>query len=127
MENNKQNLANIIQSNECIIKICRDNYKGKSKDFFREISNMANNIIIKAKIELKDTFDIDYDSLKSKNEIIKQGSEIIINVNHMDGMKNSTGIVKDYSISAMLCDITMKDGMKMKDHKWVTNDEVTLK
>jgi predicted RND superfamily exporter protein len=127
MENNKQNLADIIQSNESVIKICRNNYNSKSKDFYKKISNMANEIILEAKKELKDNFKIDYDSSNAKNEIIKIGSKIIVNVNHMDGMKGSSAIVKDYSITAMLCDITMKDGMKMNNHKWVTNDEVSLK
>ena len=45
----------------------------------------------------------------------------------MDGMKGSTAIIKSYSLPANISDITMKDGMKMNNHKWLTNDEVKLK
>lgn len=39
-------------------------------------------------------------------------------------MKGSTATIKSYSLPANLSDITMKDGMKMNNHKWLTNDEV---
>jgi hypothetical protein len=45
----------------------------------------------------------------------------------MDGMKGGTATVKSYSMPAMLSDITMKDGMKMNNHKWLINNEVKLK
>jgi hypothetical protein len=76
---------------------------------------------------LKSKFSIDYNSTDAKAKVIKEGSEVEVLVNHMDGMKGSKAIVKSYSIPAMLSDITMKDGMKMLNHKWVTNDEVKLK
>lgn len=45
----------------------------------------------------------------------------------MDGMKGGTATIKSYSLPANISDITMKDGMKMNNHKWLTNDEVKLK
>ena len=76
---------------------------------------------------MKDTFSIDYDGADAKKKVIKEGSEVEVLVNHMDGMKGGTATVKSYSMPAMLSDITMKDGMKMNNHKWLINDEVKLK
>lgn len=77
--------------------------------------------------KLNDKFTIDYNSSTAKEKVIKEGSKVEVLVNHMDGMKGSDAIVKSYSLPAMMSDITMKDGMKMGDHKWLTNDEVKLK
>lgn len=67
------------------------------------------------------------DASDAPKKVIKEGSSVEVLVNHMDGMKGGTATVKSYSIPAMLSDITMKDGMKMQNHKWLTNDEVKLK
>ena len=76
---------------------------------------------------MKDNFSIDYDKDEAKSKVIKEGSNVEVLVNHMDGMKGGTATVKSYSLPAMLSDVVMKDGMKMPNHKWLTNDEVKLK
>ena len=83
--------------------------------------------ITEIKKKLKDTFSIDYDADTAKTKVIKEGSSVEVLVNHMDGMKGSTATIKSYSLPANISDITMKDGMKMNNHKWLTNDEVKLK
>lgn len=83
--------------------------------------------ITDAKKKLKDTFSIDYDADTAKTKVIKEGSSVEVLVNHMDGMKGGTATIKSYSLPANISDITMKDGMKMNNHKWLTNDEVKLK
>lgn len=123
----KQILANLIQANEIIVKIARQGYNDDSlKDYFVQQSLDAQSAADEAKKKLKDEFSIDYDAESAKKEVIKEGSTVEVLVNHMDGMKGSSAVVKSYSLPAMLSDITMKDGMKMNGHKWVTNDEVQL-
>jgi predicted RNA-binding protein with EMAP domain len=79
------------------------------------------------KKKLNDIYDIDYDAADTKNKLIKEGSEVEVLVNHMPGMKGGSATVKSYTIPAMLSDVTMKDGMKMNNHKWLINSEVKLK
>lgn len=97
------------------------------KDWAIKKSLEARGNFNEANQKLKDLFSIDFTSVDAKESIIKEGSEVEVLVNHMDGMKGSKAIVKSYSIPAMLSDITMEDGMKMPGHKWLTNDEVKLK
>lgn len=127
-DTSKQILANLIQANEIIVKIARNGYSDDDlKDYFMQQSLNAQTAIDGAKKKLKDAFSIEYDKDGAKTKLIKEGSSVEVLVNHMDDMKGSTAIVKSYSIPAMLSDITMKDGMKMNNHKWLTNDEVKLK
>lgn len=127
-DKSKQVLANLIQANDAIVIIARSGYDDEElKSWLTTQSLDAQNRQTEIKQKLKDTFGIDYDSTNAKEKVIKEGSEVEVLVNHMDGMKGSKAIVKSYSIPAMLSDITMKDGMKMDSHKWLTNDEVKLK
>ena len=127
-ETSKQKLANVIQSYEQVVKSLQSLYDDdslKSWAIDNSLESQTKRDIVKKK--LKDTFSIDYDSDDAKKKNIKEGSSVEVLVNHMDGMKGSTAIIKSYSLPANLSDITMKDGMKMNNHKWMTNDEVKLK
>ena len=127
-DTSKQILANLIQANEIIVKIARNGYSDDDlRDYFVRQSLNAQTAVDGAKKKLKDVFSIEYDKDEAKTKLIKEGSSVEVLVNHMDDMKGSTAIVKSYSIPAMISDITMKDGMKMNNHKWLTNDEVKLK
>lgn len=127
-ESSKQRLANLIQAYEQVVTAARSLYDDDSlKSWAIDNSNDAQTKIKEVKQKLKDTFSIDYDATDAKKKVIKEGSEVEVLVNHMDGMKGSTATIKSYSLPAMLSDITMKDGMKMNNHKWLTNDEVKLK
>ena len=127
-ESSKQRLANLIQAYEQVVVAARSLYDDDSlKSWAIDYSNDAQNKIKEVKKKLKDTFSIDYDATDAKKKLIKEGSEVEVLVNHMDGMKGGTATVKNYSMPAMLSDITMKDGMKMNNHKWLINDEVKLK
>lgn len=127
-ESSKQRLANLIQAYEQVVATARSLYDDDSlKSWAIYYSNDTQNKIKEVKKKLKDTFSIDYDDADSKKKVIKEGSEVEVLVNHMDGMKGGTATIKSYSLPANISDITMKDGMKMKDHKWLTNDEVKLK
>lgn len=127
-ESSKQRLANLIQCYEQVVVAARSLYDDDSlKSWPIDYSNDAQNKIKEVKQKLKDTFSIDYDATDAKKKVIKEGSEVEVLVNHMDGMKGSKAIVKSYSLPAMLSDITMKDGMNMNNHKWLINDEVKLK
>lgn len=127
-DSSKQGLANLIQAYEQVVATARSLYDDDSlKRWAIDCSNDAHNKIKEVKKKLKDTFSIDYDDADAKKKVIKEGSEVEVLVNHMDGMKGGTATIKSYSLPANISDITMKDGMKMKDHKWLTNDEVKLK
>jgi len=127
-ESSKQRLANLIQAYEQVVVAARSLYDDDSIESWAiDYSNDAQNKIKEVKQKLKDTFSIDYDATDAKKKVIKEGSEVEVLVNHMDGMKGGTATVKSYSMPAMLSDITMKDGMKMNNHKWLINDEVKLK
>lgn len=128
-DKSKQQLADLIQSYEQVVRVARQLYDDETlKDWAqKEHSLPAQEKIADVKKMLKDTFSIDYDADSAKSKVIKEGSTVEVLVSHMDGMKGSTATVKSYSIPAMLSDITMKDGMKMPNHKWLTNDEVKLK
>lgn len=128
LSKSKQKLANLIQAYDQVIGCAREMYDDSDlKDWAIGHSNNAQskqNDVIK---KLNEKFSIEYSSPTAKEKIIKEGSKVEVLVNHMDGMKGSEAIVKSYSLPAMMSDITMKDGMKMPDHKWLTNDEVKLK
>lgn len=127
-DSSKQRLANLIQAYEQVVVAARSLYDDEAlKSWAINYSNDAQNKIKEVKQKLKDTFSIDYDATDAKKKVIKEGSEVEVLVNHMDGMKGGTATIKSYSLPANISDITMKDGMKMKDHKWLTNDEVKLK
>lgn len=127
-ESSKQKLANLIQSFEQVVKSAQSMYDDDDlKEWAIDISLDAQSKIKEVKGKLKTKFFIDYDSDNAKTKIIKEGSSVEVLVNHMDGMKGSTATIKSYSLPANISDITMKDGMKMSNHKWLTNDEVKLK
>jgi len=127
-ESSKQQLANLIQCYEQVVIAARKLYDDTDlKDWAMNYSIDAQNKVTEVKQKLKETFSIDYDSTDAKKKVIKEGSEVEVLVNHMDGMKGSTATIKSYSLPANISDITMKDGMKMNNHKWLTNDEVKLK
>lgn len=127
-DTSKQGLANLIQSYDQVVKTAKSLYGDEDlKDWAIQQSLAAQYKRDEVKKKLSDTFSIDYDAETAKTKVIKEGSKVEVLVNHMDGMKGSDAIIKSYSIPAMLSDITMKDGMKMKNHKWLTNDEVKLK
>jgi len=127
-ESSKQRLANLIQSYEQAVKSAQSLYDDDDlKQWAIDHSLLCQDKIKDVKKKLKDTFSIDYDATDAKKKVIKEGSEVEVLVNHMDGMKGGTATIKSYSLPANISDITMKDGMKMKDHKWLTNDEVKLK
>ena len=127
-ESSKQRLANLIQAYEQVVVAARSLYDDDSIESWAiDYSNDAQNKIKEVKQKLKDTFSIDYDATDAKKKVIKEGSEVEVLVNHMDGMKGGTATVKSYSMPAMLSDITMKDGIKMNNHNWLINDEVKLK
>lgn len=127
-ESSKQRLANLIQSYEKAVKAAQSLYDDYDlKSWAIDHSLDCQEKIKQVKQKLKDTFSIDYDATDAKKKVIKEGSEVEVLVNHMDGMKGGTATVKSYSMPAMLSDITMKDGMKMNNHKWLINDEVKLK
>ena len=127
-ESSKQRLANLIQAYEQVVTAARSLYDDDSlKNWAIGYINGAQTKIKEVKQKLKDTFSIDYDATDAKKKVIKEGGEVEVLVNHMDGMKGGTATVKSYSMPAMLSDITMKDGMKMNNHKWLINDEVKLK
>ena len=128
-ETSKQKMANLIQAYEQVFTIARSLYEDEDlKDWAMNTHSIpAQDKQTEVKKKLKDVFNIDYDSSEAKSKIIKEGSSVEVLVNHMDGMKGSTAIIKSYSLPANISDITMKDGMKMNNHKWLTNDEVKLK
>ena len=128
-ETSKQKMANLIQAYEQVFTIARSLYEDEDlKDWAMNTHSIpAQDKQTDVKKKLKDKFSIDYDTDDAKSKVIKEGSSVEVLVDHMDGMRGSTAIIKSYSLPAMLSDITMKDGMKMNNHKWVTNDEVKLK
>jgi len=127
-ETSKQKLANLIQSYQQVVKSAQSLYDDTDfKDWAINLSLKAQDDIKEVKKKLKDKFSIDYDTDTAKSKVIKEGSSVEVLVGHMDGMKGSTAIIKSYSLPANISDITMKDGMKMNNHKWLTNDEVKLK
>lgn len=128
LSTSKQKLANLIQAYDQVIACAREMYNDSDlKDWAISHSNNAQTNRIDVVNKLNNKFSIDYNASTSKDKVIKEGSKVEVLVNHMDGMKGSEAIVKSYSLPAMMSDITMKDGMKMTGHKWLTNDEVKLK
>jgi hypothetical protein len=127
-DSSKQRLANLIQCYEQAVKAAQSLYDDDDlKQWAIGHSLLCQDKIKEVKQKLKDTFRIDYDATDAKTKVIKEGSEVEVLVNHMDGMKGSKGIMKSYSLPAAIVDITMKDGMKMNNHHWITNDEAKLK
>ncbi len=124
----KQKLANLIQSEEATLRASRAMYDDEDvKAWAVKQSEATIERLKEQKKKLKDTFDVDYDADDAKTKVVKEGSKVKVLVDHMKGMKDGTATVKSYAQPAMLSDIVMKDGMDMKDHKWLTNDEVELK
>lgn len=123
----KQKLANLIQAYGCVIDAAKSLKTDASLSDWadRRISH-AEELQKFAKNQLRVSFGIDYDGKESATQLIKEGSQVKVLVNHMDGMKGGKAVIKSYSLPAMLSDITMRDGMVMDDHKWLINDEVKL-
>jgi hypothetical protein len=127
-ENSKQRLANLIQVYEQVVAAARTLYTDETlKDWAIGHSNAAQDCMADVKQKLTNEFSINYDSADAKKKVIKEGSEVEVLVGHMDGMKGSKGIIDSYSLPAAVVDITMMDGMEMNGHKWLTNNEVTIK
>lgn len=127
-DSSKQRLANLIQSYEQAVKAAQSLYDDDDlKQWAINHSLLCQDKIKEVKKKLNDTFSIDYDADTAKTKVIKEGSKVEVLVNHMDGMKGSDGVMKSYSLPAAIVDITMKDGMKMINHHWITNDEAKLK
>jgi hypothetical protein len=127
-DTSKQKLANLIQGFDQVVKSAQSLYDDEAlKQWAVDQSLAAQSKRDEVKKKMKDTFSIDYDKDEAKSKVMKEGSIVEVLVNHMDGMKGGTATIKSYSLPANISDITMKDGMKMKDHKWLTNDEVKLK
>jgi hypothetical protein len=128
LESSKQKLANLIQAYENVVAVARSIYNDEElKQWAIEHSLDSQKQITDVENKLKDKFKITYRSENAKTQVIKEGSSVEVLVAHMDGMKGSTAIIKNYSLPANISDITMKNGMKMNSHKWLTNDEVKLK
>lgn len=125
----KQKMANLIQCYQQVVKAAQSMYddEGVIKSWAVQKSLTAKDDITEVKKKLKDIFSVDYDTDDAKKKVIKEGSVVKVLVNHMDGMNSSTATIKSYSLPANILDITMKNGMKMNNHKWLTNDEVELK
>jgi hypothetical protein len=122
-----QKIANLIQCYEQAVNIAQSIYEDSDlKDFAMDYSLECKNKIKEIKKKLQDTFSIDYDSDDASEKLIKEGSMVEVLVNHMDGMKGGAATIKSYSLPAMFSDVTMKDGMKMNNHKWLINNEVKL-
>jgi hypothetical protein len=127
-DSSKQKLANLIQSYNAVVISAQSLYDDEAlKRWAIDHSLEAQSKRDDAKKKLKDDYSVDYDASDAPKKVIKEGSNVEVLVNHMDGMKGGTATVKSYSIPAMLSDVVMKDGMKMPNHKWLTNDEVKLK
>jgi hypothetical protein len=127
-DSSKQKLANLIQSYEIVVKSAQSLYDDDDlKQWAVGQSLLCQDKIEEVKKKLLYSFSVEYDNATAKKKVIKEGSEVEVLVSHMPGMKGSTATIKSYSIPSMLSDIIMKDGMMMKDHKWLTNDEVKLK
>jgi hypothetical protein len=127
-ESSKQKLANLIQCYEQTVKSAQSLYDDDElKQWATDHSLLCQDKIKEVKKKLKDTFSIDYDATDASSKVIKEGSIVEVLADHMDDMKGSTATIKSYSLPANITDITMKDGMKMPNHKWLTNDEVKLK
>lgn len=123
-----QKLADLIQVYEIAEAIAISLYEDpRLKDWAKWAHALDTKVKVSdIKKKLRAEAGLDYDSEEAKTKIIKQGSTVEVLVGHMDGMKGSTATIKSYSLPAMMSNITMKDGMKMNNHKWLTNDEVKL-
>lgn len=125
---NPQLLANLIQCYSVVLssldEIAKDKGLKKWADGQRAGIEEKQQY---AKNQLRKTSGIDYDSKDAAAKIIKEGSVVTVLVDHMHGMKSGVANVLSYSLPAMLSDVTMKGGMVMDHHKWLTNDEVKLK
>ena len=124
----KQMLANLIQSYEQVLRAARTLYSSDLEEWaMMSHSFVCLDLVEDVKRKLKEVFYIDYDAADAKGKVIKEGSRVEVLADHMEGMKGSTAIIKAYSLPANVSDIIMKDGMKMQNHKWLTNEEVKLK
>jgi hypothetical protein len=87
-EVSKQQIANLIQAYEQVVRVARQMYDDTDlKDWVLNTHSLpAQEKITDAKKKLKDTFSIDYDAETAKTKVIKEGSEVEVLVNHMDGM-----------------------------------------
>lgn len=123
-----QDLANHIQAIECAMRsaelISKDETLGP---WARTQLEALKKLRLFSVNQLRLTAGIDYDKPDAAQKIIKEGSQITVLANHMDGMKGGKGVVTSYAQPAMLSDIVMPDGMAMDAHKWIINDESKLK
>jgi len=60
---------------------------------------------------------------------LEPGTEVIINADHMEGMKGATAVIdSSEKTTVYLIDYTPTDGNdKVTNHKWVTEEELSKK
>ncbi|QPC45664.1 YdhK family protein [Mangrovibacillus cuniculi] len=57
---------------------------------------------------------------------IEPGTEVEINTDHMEGMMGATGVIEAAEETTVyMVDYTTTDGKEVKNHKWVTQEELT--
>lgn len=57
---------------------------------------------------------------------IESGTEVEINTDHMEGMMGATGVIESAEETTVyMVDYTTTDGKEVKNHKWVTEEELT--
>lgn len=62
------------------------------------------------------------------DETIDSGSEVTLEADHMEGMKGATAeIVVSDKTTVYMVDYTSTSGEEVKNHKWVTEEELTKK
>lgn len=62
------------------------------------------------------------------DETIEIGSEAVLEADHMDGMKGATAeIVSAEKTTVYMVDYISSSGEEVKNHKWVTEEELTKK
>lgn len=63
---------------------------------------------------------------KAENPKFKDGEEVIVKADHMEGMKNAEGeVIKSFDTIAYVVTYTPTNGEdKVKDHKWVVQEEI---
>lgn len=69
------------------------------------------------------------EEIKDANEgAIEAGSEVTLEADHMEGMKGATAkIVSAENTTVYMVDYTSTSGEEVKNHKWVTEEELTKK
>lgn len=62
------------------------------------------------------------------NKQLKPGSEVTLEADHMKGMKGAKATIDSAEKTTVyMVDYTPTGGKKVKNHKWVTEDELSAK